>query len=111
MKITEPYQMLDEIKDDLKYVIGIDVTALESKNTFFGFNKENWKEYKLNDGTPMLVPEFFNTEKNEGVVYSSIQEEIKNLHPVLKCNQNVFSLMQLYDEKKLKRKNYAQKIV
>jgi len=70
VKVMEPYQMLGEIADDLKELIGIDVANLEGKATFFGYNKENWKEWKLDDGTPVLVPELFNTKKNEdGSIY------------------------------------------
>ena len=70
VKIVEPYQMLGEIADDLKDVMGVDVAILEGKGTFFGFNKEDWKEWKLNDGTPVLVPGLFNTKKNkDGSLY------------------------------------------
>ena len=70
VKVIEPYQMLGEVAGDLKDVIGVDVAILEGKGTFFGYNKENWKEWKLNDGTPVLVPGLFNTEKNrDGSVY------------------------------------------
>ena len=70
VKVIEPYQMLGEIADDLKELIGVDVTNLEGNGTFFGYNKENWKEWKLNDGTPVLIPELFNTEINEdGSIY------------------------------------------
>ncbi|MHB8278530.1 MAG: uroporphyrinogen decarboxylase family protein [Candidatus Humimicrobiaceae bacterium] len=70
VKVVELLQMLGEIKDDFKEVIGVDCTALEGKGTIFGFNKENWKEWKLFDGTPVLVPGLFNTELNEqGGIY------------------------------------------
>ncbi len=65
VKVVEPYQMLGEIKDDLKEVMGVDCASLEGKGTFYGFNKEGWKEWQLNDGTPVLVPGLFNTEKNK----------------------------------------------
>ncbi len=70
VKVTDPYQMLGEIKDDLKDKIGIDAALLEGKDTFFGYKRENWKEWKLHDGTPVLVPGLFNTEKNtDGSIY------------------------------------------
>jgi hypothetical protein len=70
VKVIEPYQMLGEVADDLKDVMGVDVTILEGKGTFFGYNMENWKEWRLNDGTPVLVPGLFNTEKNnDGSLY------------------------------------------
>ncbi|NQT67733.1 MAG: hypothetical protein HQ569_09210 [Actinobacteria bacterium] len=57
--------MPGEIKDDLKEKIGIDVALLEGKNTLFGYEKVNWKEWQLNDGTPVFVPGLFNTEEND----------------------------------------------
>ena len=65
VKVVETYQMLGEIKDDLKEVLGADCAALEGNSTLFGFNRENWKEWQLSDGTPVLVPQLFNTVKNE----------------------------------------------
>ena len=70
VKVTEPYQMLGEMEDDLKEKIGVDVTLLDGGSTFFGYKKDNWKEWKLNDGTPVLVPGLFNTERNDdGSIY------------------------------------------
>ena len=70
VKVTEPYQMLGEIEDDLKEKIGIDATLLDGGYTFFSYKQSNWKEWKLDDGTPVLVPGLFNTEKNDdGSVY------------------------------------------
>ena len=61
MKVVEPYQMLGEIKDDLREVLGIDTAALYGTGTMFGFPAENFKEWAFHDGTPVLVPEGFNT--------------------------------------------------
>ena len=70
VKIIESYQMLGEIADDLKEVIGVDVTMLGGKNNFFGFPNEDFKEWIMPDGTPVLVPKLFNTEINEdGSIY------------------------------------------
>ncbi len=62
VKVIEPYQMLGEIKPDLMDALGVDVVPLESLKTLFGFKKEGWKPWTLFDGTPVLVPEGFNTE-------------------------------------------------
>lgn len=70
VKVVELMQMLGEIKNDLKEITGIDCYALEGKGTIFGFDKENWKEWELFDGTPLLVPGLFNTTLNEqGGIY------------------------------------------
>lgn len=60
-RVVEPYQMLGEIAPDLMEAIGVDVVGLGGQKTIFGFKNEGWKEWKLFDGTPVLVPECFNT--------------------------------------------------
>ena len=69
VKVVEPYQMLGEIDNDLKYLLGVDSISITGKNNIFGFENEDWKEWKLWDGTPVLVPRLFNTvpNKNGGI--------------------------------------------
>jgi len=62
VKVVEPYQMLGEIKPDLMDKLGADVVGLGGPATMFGFENEGWKPWTLFDGTPVLVPEGFNTE-------------------------------------------------
>jgi hypothetical protein len=62
VKVTEPYQMLGEVKGDLIDALGIDVAALMSPYTMFGFRLEEWKDWRTFDGTPVLVPGKFNTQ-------------------------------------------------
>jgi hypothetical protein len=62
VRIIEPYQMLGEIAPDLLDAIGVDVVGLVGPRNLFGFANENWKPWILFDGTPVLVPEGFNTE-------------------------------------------------
>ncbi|MBS7657176.1 methyltransferase [Candidatus Bathyarchaeota archaeon] len=61
VKVVEPYQMLGEIAQDLIEALGVDVVGLSSPTTMFGFKNEGWKKWQLSDGTPVLVPEGFNT--------------------------------------------------
>jgi hypothetical protein len=61
VKVIEPYQMLGEIDDELRDALGIDTVHLDSQATAFGYKNENWKRWTLFDGTPLLVPEGFNT--------------------------------------------------
>ena len=70
VKVIEPYQMLGEIKSDLIDALGVDVVGLEGMRTMFGFKKEGWKPWTTFDGTPVLVPEGFNTdpEPNGGIL-------------------------------------------
>ena len=62
VKVIEPYQMLGEILPDLMDVLGVDVVQLGAQKNFFGFRNEGWKPWRLFDGTPVLVPEAFNTQ-------------------------------------------------
>ncbi len=62
VKVIDPYQMLGEIKPDLMDAVGSDVTMLASPRTMFGFYNRNWKAWTTFSGTPVLVPDGFNTD-------------------------------------------------
>ncbi len=61
VKVIEPFQMLGEVASDLMEVLHADVVALEKPVTIFGFRNEDWKPWTTFAGTPVLVPEGFNT--------------------------------------------------
>ncbi len=65
VKVVEPYQMLGEIGVDLMDALGVDVVGLSGRRTMFGFRNEGWKPWTTFDGTPVLVPEGFNTVLEE----------------------------------------------
>ncbi len=65
IKVTEPFQMLGEIKPDLRDALAVDVVGMGGTLNFFGFKNEGWKPWTTFDGTPVLVPELFNTEPDE----------------------------------------------
>jgi hypothetical protein len=62
VKVIEPFQMLGEVESDLREVLGIDVVSLEGRTTVFGFANEGWKPWATFGGTPVLVPDGFNTD-------------------------------------------------
>jgi hypothetical protein len=62
VKVVEIYQMLGEIAPDLQEALGIDTVSLHGTGTMFGFPQQEFKEWRLADGTPVLVPKDFNTE-------------------------------------------------
>jgi hypothetical protein len=61
VKVTEPYQMLGEVDEEMRVLLGVDVVGLTPRKTMFGFEADGWKPFTLFDGTPVLVPEKFNT--------------------------------------------------
>jgi hypothetical protein len=67
VKVIEPYQMLGDVDPVLRDALGIDVTALPTRRTLFGFENDGWKPFTLFDGTEVLVPAQFNvTPDGEG---------------------------------------------
>ncbi len=61
VRVPEPYQMLGEIAPDLLDALGVDVVGLSGPKNMFGFESTGWKPWTTFDGTPVLVPEAFNT--------------------------------------------------
>jgi hypothetical protein len=61
VKLIEPYQMLGEVDNELKDIIGVDTVGVTPRNTMFGFANENYREFKTWWGQEILVPEKFNT--------------------------------------------------
>ncbi len=62
VKIVEPFQMLGEVDAPLREALGVDVVGLPPRTNFFGFANDNYKPWRLFDGTPVLVPGQFNTD-------------------------------------------------
>jgi hypothetical protein len=101
VKVIEPYQMLGEIKDDLKEIIGIDTTILDGEYTFFGYKKDNWKEWKMWDGTLVLVPEGFNTKpEKDGSIFMFPQDD-RNAPPSAKMPVRGFFFDSIIRQKKI----------
>jgi hypothetical protein len=62
VKVIDPFQMLGDIAPDLVAALDADVLPLATPVTVFGFRLEGWKPWTTFAGTPVLVPEGFNTE-------------------------------------------------
>jgi len=56
-----PYQMLGEVDDDLHRSLRIDTKSIWPGGNLFGFDNTPVKQFTMNDGTPVLVPDSFNT--------------------------------------------------
>ena len=61
IRIIDIFQMLGEIDEELCEKLDVDCAQILGRNSAFGFRNENWKEWTMFDGTPVLVPEKFNT--------------------------------------------------
>ena len=61
VKVTEAYQMLGEIDDQLREALGIDVIGSLARKSLFGTDESDWKPFTLFDGTEVLMPHNFNT--------------------------------------------------
>ncbi|MFC1552418.1 uroporphyrinogen decarboxylase family protein [Candidatus Latescibacterota bacterium] len=69
-KVIEPYQMLGEVKDDLRDAMRVDTTALYNTGSAFGYPLADWKAWDHFDGSKLLVPGLFNTEPDgSGDIY------------------------------------------
>ncbi len=61
VKVTEPYQMLGEIDETIRRILGLDVVGVHPPKNMFGYKNENWKSFVIPvDGTEVLVPAQFN---------------------------------------------------
>jgi hypothetical protein len=90
VKVTEPYQMLGEIKADLADALGVDVVGMGGTINLFGFKNEAWKPWTTFDGTPVLVPAQFNTEPDEHGDILMYAEGDRTMPPCAKMPQGGF---------------------
>lgn len=65
IKIIDCFQMLGEVDDELAKHLEVDTVKMLDYESIYGFRMENWKPWTLFDGTPVLVPEKFNTVPEE----------------------------------------------
>ncbi|MFZ4544293.1 MAG: uroporphyrinogen decarboxylase family protein [Saprospiraceae bacterium] len=69
VKIIEPYQMLGGVEEPLRDKLQLDVVGIHGLNTLFGIKNENWKPFRMPDGTEVLVPGEFNYTRDENGAY------------------------------------------
>jgi hypothetical protein len=72
IRICEPFQMLGEVEEDLRVALGVDSVALWCPITLFGTRIGTWRDWRMDDGTPVLMPgDFVYDELDDGskVVY------------------------------------------
>ena len=64
VRVHEPYQMLGWIDEDLQAALGLDVEGVYGPETMFGFRNENWKPWRMDDATEVLVSENFRVTRD-----------------------------------------------
>ncbi|HIU77577.1 MAG TPA: methyltransferase [Candidatus Pelethocola excrementipullorum] len=55
LMITEPSQLLGEVEQDILDLLGVDVVGLWNTTTCFGYQNKDWKEWSMDDGTPVFM--------------------------------------------------------
>jgi hypothetical protein len=64
VRVSDPGQMLGEVADDLKAILGVDTVMLARRMTRYGFPAEDWKPFRMDDGLEVLVPGGFTYAKD-----------------------------------------------
>jgi len=59
IRISEPFQLLGEIEEDLRRTIGADVVSIGNKGNLMGLSSSYTKPWRMTDNTPVLMPENF----------------------------------------------------
>ena len=59
IRVYEPFQMLAEVEEPVRRALGVDVYGIMLPITIFGYKNENWKPFRLFDGTEVRVSEHF----------------------------------------------------
>lgn len=65
VKLWEPFQCLGWVDLDLINKLGVDLAGIHWPMTFFGYRNEQWKPWRLPDGTDVLVGKGFMTTVDE----------------------------------------------
>jgi len=55
IRVYDPFQMLAEVEDSVKKLLGIDTFGIPTPYTIFGFRNENWKPWRTFQGTDVMV--------------------------------------------------------
>jgi hypothetical protein len=76
IKITEPFQMLGEVDDELAKIWNIDTLAAGGQYDMFGHKQENFVERRMPWGQVVLLPESFQMKEENGNVYAFPQGDI-----------------------------------
>ena len=69
--VHEPFQILGDVEEDVMQALGVDVIGLWNPSNFLGVKNDNWKPWKMPDGTPTMIAGGLAFEvADNGVTYS-----------------------------------------
>ena len=71
--ISEPYQMLGLIENDLADALGLDCVGVSGPENMFGIRQENWKEQRMPWGQIVMLPQDFKLIEKDGSIYTYSQ--------------------------------------
>ena len=69
VKVFDPYQMLGLPENDLLEALGVDVGGISSPFNMFGFENNNWKEWKTPWGQNVLIGGDFQVDESENYFF------------------------------------------
>jgi len=55
IRVYDPFQMLAEVEEEVKQSLGVDTYGIQLPVTIFGYRNENWKPFRLFDGTEVEI--------------------------------------------------------
>jgi hypothetical protein len=59
VRVIDPYQMLAEVEDPVKKALGVDTFGIQLPTNFFGYRNEQWKPFRMFDGTEVEISGHF----------------------------------------------------
>jgi hypothetical protein len=65
-RVYDPYQMLGQVEEPVKKALGIDTFGIELPTTIFGYRNENWKRFRMFDGTEVEISGHFEFDELPG---------------------------------------------
>ena len=58
-RVYDPFQMLGEVEESVKKALGVDTLGIQLPTTIFGYANENWKPFRMFDGTMVEISGHF----------------------------------------------------
>ncbi len=81
VRVYDPYQMLAEVEEEMKKLLGVDTYGIQLPVTIFGYRNENWKPFKMFDGTEVLISGHFEHDVLENGDIIQYPEGDRSAHP------------------------------